>query len=226
MTLVDPANVRLEAGWKAALADEFAKPYFAAIKAELIRARDAGETIYPPARLIFNAFEQAPFDRVRVVIIGQDPYHQPGQAMGLSFSVPQGVRVPPSLVNIYKELERSIPGYRRPAHGDLTHWAEQGVLLLNASLTVLHGQAASHANIGWQQFTDAAIAALSAQERPVIFLLWGNFAKKKAALIDAGRHYVLTAPHPSPLAQGFIGCGHFAETNRILAERGEAPIVW
>ena len=226
MITVEPDKVRLEAGWKAALAAEFAQPYFAAIKAELLRARDQGETIYPPARLIFNAFAQTPFEQVRVVIIGQDPYHQPGQAMGLSFSVPQGVRIPPSLLNIYKELERSIPGYQRPAHGDLTHWAEQGVLLLNASLTVLHGQAASHAHIGWQQFTDAAISALSARDKPVVFLLWGNFAKKKAELIDSNRHFVLTAPHPSPLARGFIGCGHFVETNRILAECGETPIQW
>lgn len=226
MSGVEMDKVRLEAGWKAALAAEFAKPYFAQIKAELLRARDAGEVVYPPPRLIFNAFDQAPFAAVRVVIIGQDPYHQPGQAMGLSFSVPQGVRVPPSLLNIYKELERSIPGYRRPAHGDLTHWAAQGVLLLNASLTVLQGRAASHAHIGWQQFTDAAIAALSAREKPVVFLLWGNFAKKKAALIDASRHYVLCAAHPSPLAQGFVGCGHFAETNRILQQCGEAPIAW
>lgn len=226
MQAVDPENVRIEAGWKAALADEFAQPYFAHIKAELLRAREAGETIFPPARLIFNAFDQTPFDRVRVVILGQDPYHNVGQAMGLSFSVPQGVRVPPSLLNIYKELERSIPGWQRPAHGDLSAWAAQGVLLLNASLTVLQGRAGSHADIGWQRFTDAAIAALSAQPRPVIFLLWGNFARKKATLIDGSRHHILTAPHPSPLARGFIGCDHFAQTNRILQERGEAAITW
>ena len=226
MSVVDLANVRLEAGWKAALAEEFRKPYFAQIKTELLRARDAGETIFPPARLIFNAFEQTPFDKVRVVILGQDPYHNVGQAMGLSFSVPQGVRIPPSLLNIYKELERTIPGYQRPAHGDLSAWAAQGVLLLNASLTVLQGQAGSHAQIGWQQFTDAAIAALSARPQPVIFLLWGAFAKKKADLINPRLHHILTAPHPSPLARGFIGCGHFADTNRILQERGELPIQW
>lgn len=226
MTPIDPDNVRLEAGWKAALAQEFTQPYFAQIKQELVRARDAGATIFPPARLIFNAFEQTPFDQVRVVILGQDPYHKAGQAMGLSFSVPQGVRVPPSLLNIYKELERTIPGWQRPGHGDLSAWAAQGVLLLNASLTVLEGQAASHAQIGWQRFTDAAITALSAQERPIIFLLWGAFAKKKADLIDPRRHHILTAPHPSPLARGFIGCGHFVETNRILSERGDTPIKW
>lgn len=226
MTAINLDHIRLETGWKTALAQEFTQPYFADIKQTLINARDAGVTIYPPARLIFNAFDKTPFDRVRVVILGQDPYHKAGQAMGLSFSVPQGVRVPPSLINIYKELERSLPGWQRPKHGDLSAWAEQGVLLLNASLTVIEGQAASHANIGWQRFTDAAIRALSAQNRPIIFLLWGAFAKKKAEHIDAKRHHILTAPHPSPLARGFIGCNHFVDTNRILEARGDTPIQW
>lgn len=224
---VDPHSVNIEAGWKSALYDQFSAPYFAQIKQTLLDAKAAGKRIYPPGRLIFNAFDSTPFADVRVVIIGQDPYHRCGQAMGLSFSVPQGVAVPPSLRNIYKELARSIAGYQVPNHGDLSAWAKQGVLLLNASLTVEEGKAGSHAGIGWQQFTDAAISALSAERSGIIFLLWGNFAKQKARLIDTGKHHILSAVHPSPMAGGaFIGCDHFAETNRILEARGECPINW
>ena len=224
---VDPEQVAIESGWKRALYDEFSAPYFSAIKQNLLEAKNAGKVIYPPGKQIFNAFDRTPFDQVRVVIIGQDPYHRRGQAMGLSFSVPQGVTVPPSLKNIYKELARSIEGFSVPKHGDLSAWAEQGVLLLNASLTVEEGNAGSHSRIGWQQFTNAAIARLSEQREGIIFLLWGNFAKQKAALIDHSKHHILTAVHPSPLAGGaFIGCGHFAETNRILQARGEQPINW
>lgn len=224
---VDPEQVAIESGWKSALYSEFSAPYFAKIKQHLLEAKNAGKVIYPPGKLIFNAFDRTPFDQVRVVIIGQDPYHRRGQAMGLSFSVPQGITVPPSLKNIYKELVRSIEGFHIPNHGDLSAWAEQGVLLLNTSLTVEEGHAGSHARIGWQQFTNAAITQLSEQRHGIIFLLWGNFAKQKATLIDQNKHHILTAVHPSPLAGGaFIGCNHFAETNRILQARGEAPINW
>lgn len=224
---VDPEQVSIEPGWKQALHDEFAAPYFAGIKQKLLEAKASGAHIYPPGKLIFNAFDRTPFEQVRVVIIGQDPYHRHGQAMGLSFSVPQGIAIPPSLKNIYKELARSIEGFQIPNHGDLSAWADQGVLLLNASLTVEEGKAGSHARIGWQQFTDAAITSLSNQREGIIFLLWGNFAKQKANLIDHSKHHILTAVHPSPLAGGaFIGCGHFAETNRILLSRGEQPINW
>jgi uracil-DNA glycosylase len=219
-------QIQIEAGWKAALADEFGQPYFAAIKQFLLQARSAGKVIYPPGSLIFNAFNQTPFDQVKVVIIGQDPYHNPGEAMGLSFSVPRGVRVPPSLGNIYRELERSL-GVTPPNHGDLTAWAAQGVLLLNAMLTVEARQPASHQKIGWQQFTDAAIRRLSEQREGIIFMLWGNFAKNKRALIDESRHHVLVAAHPSPLAgNAFQGCGHFAEANTILTGQGKTPIDW
>lgn len=226
-TTINPDSVQIEASWKAALANTFAQPYFAGIKQTLLTARQQGRAVYPPGRLIFNAFDTTPLPDVKVVIIGQDPYHQPQQAMGLSFSVPQGVRVPPSLKNIYKELARSVDGFQVPPHGDLTAWAQQGVFLLNAVLTVEHGRAASHAKIGWQQFTDAVIRTLSAQREGVIFMLWGNFAKKKAALIDADRHHILTAVHPSPLAGGgFQGCDHFAQANRLLAAQGKDAIDW
>lgn len=216
-------DVRLEAEWKNALAAEFVKPYFAEIKSALLNAQAAGVVTYPPNRLIFNALNQTPLSRVRVVILGQDPYHGAGQAMGLSFSVPRGVAIPPSLRNIYKELERTIPNFQIPKHGDLTAWTNQGVLLLNASLTVEAGKAGSHAKLGWQTFTDAIIKTISDQRDGVVFLLWGNFAKAKALLIDPNRHHILTAVHPSPLAGGgFIGCNHFAETNQLL----NTPIDW
>ncbi len=224
---IDPEQVRIEASWKAALRDEFAAPYFLEIKKALLQAKADGKTVYPPNRLLFNAFQRTPFDRVRVVILGQDPYHQPGQAMGLSFSVPAGVKVPPSLNNIYKELARTEPGFVRPSHGDLSAWTDQGVLLLNAALTVEAGKAGSHSKIGWIPFTDAVIRRLSEGREGLIFLLWGNFAKEKAKLIDGQRHHILTAVHPSPLAGGgFVGCGHFHQVNEILRARGETPINW
>jgi uracil-DNA glycosylase len=220
------ANIQIEEGWKAALADEFEQPYFAAIKQFLVHEKQAGKIIYPPGPLIFNAFNQTPFAQVRVVVLGQDPYHNPGEAMGLSFSVPRGVRVPPSLHNIYRELQTSLD-IVPAAHGDLTHWAQQGVLLLNAMLTVEARQPASHQKIGWQQFTDAAIRRLSEQREGLIFMLWGNFAKNKKVLIDLERHHVLEAAHPSPLAgNAFQGCGHFATANQVLENQGLAPIDW
>lgn len=224
---INPSTVQIEASWKAALANEFAQPYFTHIKQTLLTAKQQGAVVYPPGKLIFNAFNATPLSDVKVVIIGQDPYHQPQQAMGLSFSVPQGVRVPPSLKNIYKELARSIDGFVIPQHGDLTAWSQQGVFLLNAVLTVEQGKAASHSKIGWQQFTDAVIRTISDQREGVIFMLWGNFAKKKAALIDSNKHHVLTAVHPSPLAgNGFQGCNHFVRANALLVQQGEAPIDW
>lgn len=220
------ANVQIEESWKRVLADEFSQPYFASIKAFLLQEKQAGKTIYPPGPLIFNAFNQTPFDQVKVVILGQDPYHNPGEAMGLSFSVPKGVRVPPSLQNIYKEIQSSL-GIAPPTHGDLTAWAQQGVLLLNAMLTVQARTPASHQKIGWQNFTDAVIRHLSAEKEGVVFMLWGNFAKQKKALIDQSKHYVLEAAHPSPLAgNAFQGCGHFAAANEVLEKQGKAPIDW
>lgn len=219
-------NVQIEESWKKILADEFQKDYFSNIKKVLLEAKEAGKTIYPPGPLIFNAFNKTPFHQVKVVILGQDPYHNPGEAMGLCFSVPQGVRTPPSLVNIYKELQSEL-GFQPPKHGDLSHWAEQGVLLLNAILTVEARQPASHQKIGWQTFTDAVIQAISQHSDGVVFLLWGNFAKSKKPLIDDSKHYVLEAAHPSPLAgNAFQGCGHFAYTNEILKKQGKGPIDW
>jgi uracil-DNA glycosylase len=221
-----PANVQIEASWKEVLADEFGQPYFAAIKTFLVQEKQAGKTVFPPGPLIFSAFNQTPFDAVKVVILGQDPYHNPGEAMGLCFSVPKGVRVPPSLVNIYKEIKSEL-GIEPPKHGDLSHWAAQGVLLLNAMLTVEAGKPASHQKIGWQTFTDAVIRRISEQKEGVVFLLWGNFARGKKALIDQERHYVLEAAHPSPLAgDAFQGCGHFARANEMLEKQGKMPIDW
>ena len=219
-------NVRIEEGWKKALADEFQQPYFAAIKQFLVTEMRAGKKIYPPGSLIFNAFDQTPFDQVKVVIIGQDPYHNPGEAMGLCFSVPKGVRVPPSLKNVYKELHRDL-GFQIPNHGDLSNWAKQGVFLLNAMLTVEHKKAGSHKKIGWQQFTDAVIRTISEQHEGVVFMLWGNFAKNKKALIDEMKHYVLESAHPSPLAgNAFQECGHFSKANELLAKQGKEGIDW
>lgn len=218
-------KVQLDSSWKTALGDNL--HLLAPIKAELLHAKARGEIVYPPNSMIFNAFNKTSFDRVKAVIIGQDPYHGEGQAMGLSFSVPKGVRIPPSLINIYKELARTTPNFSMPNHGDLSAWAAQGVLLLNASLTVCANQAGSHSKIGWQAFTDAAISALSKQRQHIVFMLWGNFAKAKAPLIDASRHLILTAVHPSPLAGGkFIGCNHFQQTNAYLIAHGYAPINW
>jgi uracil-DNA glycosylase len=219
-------SVQIEESWKAVLADEFQQPYFSAIKQFLVAQKTAGKTIFPPGPLIFSAFDTTPFEQVRVVILGQDPYHNPGEAMGLSFSVPKGVRVPPSLLNIYREMARDL-GIEQPRHGDLSQWAQQGVLLLNAMLTVEAHKAGSHKDIGWQKFTDAVIARISEQKSGVIFMLWGNFAKSKRSIIDADRHFVLEAAHPSPLAgNAFQGCGHFSKANELLQQQGLPPINW
>lgn len=219
-------EVKLEQGWKEHLSDEFNKPYFQNIRKCLQLAKDSGKTCYPPGPQIFNAFNSTPFDKVKVVILGQDPYHQPNQAMGLSFSVPKGIAIPASLRNIYIELNRDL-GIPIPKHGDLTNWAEQGVFLLNAILTVEGNQAASHKNIGWDIFTDKVISVLSENKDGLIFLLWGNFAKSKKYLIDQSKHYILEAVHPSPLAGGkFIGCGHFSKTNELLAKNSKTTIDW
>ena len=219
-------DVRIEQSWKNALAAEFEKPYFASLVRFLHEEKAAGKVIYPPGSLIFRAFDLTPVDQVKVVILGQDPYHNPGEAMGLSFSVPDGVRMPPSLRNIYKEIETDL-GIRMSGRPNLESWARQGVLLLNSFLTVEAGRAASHRDIGWQEFTDAVIRYLSDHCDGIVFLLWGNFAKAKAALIDTSRHHVLTAAHPSPLAGGaFFGCRHFSQTNQILVSEGKTPINW
>lgn len=219
-------DVKIEASWKEALKEEFEKPYFAQLAARLHEEKRAGKVIYPPGPLIFNAFNLTPIDKVKVVIIGQDPYHNPGQAEGLSFSVPHGIVPPPSLKNIYKEIESDL-GIRVNKDGSLTSWAEQGVFLLNAILTVRAGEAASHSRIGWSEFTDAVISILSERKRGLVFLLWGNFARSKKMLIDTSRHTVLEAAHPSPLAGGaFFGCRHFSKTNAILEAEGLSPIDW
>lgn len=219
-------SVKMEESWKTALKAEFEQPYFQAITTFLRKEIAAGKTIYPPGPLIFNAFNTTPFDEVKVVILGQDPYIKPGEAMGLSFSVPKGVRVPPSLQNIYKELKEDL-ACPIPSHGDLTKWAEQGVFLLNASLTVERGNSNSHAKIGWHTFTDAVIKTLSDKKEGLVFMLWGNFAKQKAALIDRFRHLVLEAAHPSPLAGGaYSGSRHFSKANEFLAKEGKPTIDW
>ena len=219
-------DVRMEAGWKAALKDEFDKPYFQVLAARLHGEKRDGCTIYPPGGLIFRAFELTPLDEVRVVILGQDPYHGAGQAMGLSFSVPDGVPAPPSLKNIFREIETDL-GITMSGRTNLEPWARQGVLLLNAVLTVRAGQAASHSSYGWMEFTDAVIRCINERCSGVVFLLWGNFARSKRDLIDTSRHYVLEAAHPSPLARGaFFGCRHFSRTNAILASQGKTPVNW
>ncbi len=219
-------EVRIEPSWKAALQGEFDKPYFASLVQYLHAEKASGQTVFPPGREIFKAFELTPVQDVKVVILGQDPYHGFGQAMGLSFSVPDGVPAPPSLKNIFREIEPDL-GIRMSGRPNLEPWARQGVLLLNAILTVRAGQAASHSRIGWQEFTDAVIKYISDNCEGVVFLLWGNFARSKKALIDTSRHYVLEAAHPSPLAGGaFFGCRHFSKTNEILASQGKAPIDW
>ncbi len=219
-------DVRIHPSWKTALAHEFEQPYFQGIAAFLKKAKADGRTIYPPGPLIFNAFDTTPFARVKVVILGQDPYHNPGEAMGLSFSVPKGVRIPPSLRNIYQELHTDL-GLPIPTHGDLTAWAEQGVFLLNAMLTVERNQPRSHHKIGWQHFTDAVIRTLSNEREHLVFMLWGGFARKKNLLIDNAKHLVLEAAHPSPLAGGaFFGCKHFSKANQYLQANGQDPVDW
>ena len=222
---IDIDKVKIEPSWKEILKEDFLSPNFARVKENFLRAKAAGE-VYPPNALIFNAFNLTPFNAVKVVILGQDPYHGAGQAMGLSFSVPRGVKIPPSLQNIYKEIYDDL-GIAEPNSGDLSYWAKQGVLLLNATLSVSAEQANSHSGFGWQEFTDAAISKLSERARNVVFMLWGNPAKAKASLIDASRHLALTAAHPSPLARGaFFGCRHFSKANLYLAQHGKAPIDW
>ena len=219
-------DVKIENSWKEALAPEFEKPYFASLVQYLHAEKAGGKVIYPPGGQIFKAFELTPVQNVRVVILGQDPYHEYGQAMGLSFSVPKGVATPPSLNNIFKEIESDL-GIHMSGSPDLTPWARQGVLLLNAILTVRQHQAASHSGIGWAQFTDAVIKYISDNLSGVVFMLWGNFARSKAALVDRSRHLVLEAAHPSPLARGaFFGCRHFSQANEWLSSHGCAPIDW
>ena len=220
-------NVRIEEQWKQVLADEFDKDYFRNLVAYLHREKDSGALIYPPGPLIFNAFSLTPFNDVKVVILGQDPYHNPGQAHGLSFSVPDGVALPPSLRNIYKEIESDLKISMKGRNGNLTGWARQGVFLLNAILTVRAYNAASHSKIGWTNFTDSVIRILSERKSGLVFMLWGNFARSKKALIDSSRHLVLEAAHPSPLAGGaFFGCRHFSQCNSYLLSNGLSPIDW
>ncbi|MGB3524456.1 MAG: uracil-DNA glycosylase [Flavobacteriales bacterium] len=222
----DPPQVPdIDPGWSERLRMEFSAPYFSDLKRFLVQERET-HTVYPRGGDILRAFQLTPFEAVRVVILGQDPYHGPGQAHGLSFSVPHGIATPPSLQNIFKEIQRDIG--TKPSGGDLSSWAAQGVLLLNATLTVRAGEAASHQGQGWERFTDAAIKALSSDRSGLIFMLWGRHAQAKEALIDGERHYVLKAPHPSPLSahRGFIGCGHFSAANEILMAQGGAPITW
>lgn len=220
-------RIRLEPGWKARIGDYLDRPEMRALSEFLRSEKRAGKVIYPPGPEIFAAFDHTPFEAVRVVILGQDPYHGPGQAHGLCFSVRPGVPVPPSLDNIFKEIHRDL-GLPRPDHGCLTPWADRGVLLLNAVLTVERGQAGSHQGKGWEGFTDAAIEALNHEREGLVFLLWGSYAQRKGRLIDTRRHQVLTAVHPSPLSahRGFIGCGHFSAANAWLQEQGRQPIDW
>ncbi|SDK08950.1 Uracil-DNA glycosylase [Pseudomonas delhiensis] len=220
-------RIKLEESWKSALREEFDKPYMRELGEFLRREKAAGKVIYPPGPLIFNALNSTPLDKVKVVIIGQDPYHGPGQAHGLCFSVQPGVPAPPSLQNIYKELQRDL-NIPIPSHGYLQHWAEQGVLLLNTSLTVEHSRAGSHAQAGWQHFTDRVIEVVNERCDGVVFLLWGSHAQSKQKLIDPRKHLILKSAHPSPLSayRGFLGNGHFSRTNKFLEQNGKAPIDW
>jgi uracil-DNA glycosylase len=219
-------NPQIEEGWKQVLMDEFQSPYFNELKAFLVEEKKK-YTIYPPGRLIFNAFQHTPFDRVKVVILGQDPYHGKGQAHGLCFSVPQGIRQPPSLVNIFKELHSDL-GIPVPDHGNLEKWADQGVLLINATLTVRDSQAGSHQKKGWETFTNRVIETVSTHKNGIVFLLWGRYAQAKESLIDGSRHLVLKSAHPSPLSayNGFYGCKHFSRTNEYLEQQGLTGIDW
>jgi uracil-DNA glycosylase len=220
-------EVKIDDSWKDILSPLFEKDYFPQIVSHLKAEKALKNTIYPKGSLIFNAFNQTPFDKVKVVILGQDPYHNPGQAMGLSFSVPAGIKIPPSLMNIYKELNKDI-GMPIPNAGDLTSWANQGVLLLNAALTVRADEPGSHAKIGWMKFTDDVIKILSKEKSRLVFLLWGNFAGQKQILIDNSKHKILKAAHPSPLSahNGFFGCKHFSATNEYLVQHNKNPINW
>lgn len=218
----------LEPSWLNVLEGEFEKPYMKSLKSFLLEEKQKGFTVYPKNADIFNAFNHTPFENVKVVILGQDPYHGQGQAHGLSFSVQKGIVVPPSLKNMYKELAEEFPDYKIPNHGDLTAWADQGVLLLNATLTVRAHEAGSHQNKGWETFTDHVISVLSAKRTGLVFLLWGRYAQQKESLIDTKKHFVLKAAHPSPFSayNGFFGSKHFAKTNEILKKEGLTPIDW
>jgi uracil-DNA glycosylase len=220
-------EIRLEPGWKARLEDEFGQPYMIALRQFLLDRKRAGAVIYPPGPLIFNALDSTPFDVVRVVVLGQDPYHGPGQAHGLCFSVPDGATPPPSLLNIFREIQDDL-GCQPPPGGNLQAWADQGVLLLNAVLTVERGQAGAHQSKGWECFTDRIVRELNDHRDGLVFLLWGSYALKKGAVIDRERHLVLTAPHPSPLSahRGFFGCRHFSKSNAWLEQHGREPIRW
>ena len=219
--------VKIDHSWYEALKEQFEAPYFAQLKEFLVAERQQ-YTCYPPGSKIFNAFDSTPLDKVKVVILGQDPYHEPGQAMGLCFSVPDGVQVPPSLVNIIKEINDDLGMQIPTSKGDLSGWARQGVLLLNATLTVRAHRAGSHQHQGWEEFTDAAIKAVNDKRRGVVFLLWGSYAIAKRKLIDPNKHFILTAPHPSPLSayRGFFGCRHFSRANDLLRQQGQEPIDW
>lgn len=233
MDSIQLENVQIPDDWKSLLASEILSPYFATIKQNYIAARKQGQIIYPLAKNIFYAFHLTPLATTKVIILGQDPYHGSSvidgetipQAMGLSFSVPKCLPIPPSLHNIYKELNQSL-GITPPAHGDLTNWAKQGVLLLNAILSVEAHRPASHKHFGWENFSDGVIRALSTHKEHLVFMLWGNYAKKKATLIDSSKHKVITAPHPSPLAHGFVGSGVFVKANEYLQSVGHTPIAW
>lgn len=221
-------DVDIHPSWKSVLKSAFDQPYFEQLASFLKTEKALGKPIFPPGPLIFHAFNCTPFDAVKVVIIGQDPYHGLGQAHGLSFSVPNGIKVPPSLKNIFKELETDIGIPYQASNGNLVHWANQGVLLLNAALTVRAGEPFSHAKYGWADFTDAVISTISDKKSNVVFLLWGKFAQEKIALINQSSHYVLTAAHPSPFSadKGFFGCRHFSKTNQLLMKNGSTPIDW
>ena len=223
MQSVDP---RIHHSWKEVLSEEFASPYFASLKEYLVNEKKH-HIVYPPGNLIFNAFDKTPFEKVKVVILGQDPYHGPGQAHGLCFSVPYGIAPPPSLVNIFKELQNYL-GSPVPNHGNLEKWAEQGVFLINATLTVRANQAGSHQGKGWELFTDAVIQKISEQKENIVFILWGNFARAKKTLINGNKHCILQAAHPSPLSayNGFFGCRHFSLTNSYLEKNNISPVDW
>ncbi|EAI0689802.1 TPA: uracil-DNA glycosylase [Campylobacter coli] len=219
-------DIKINDDWKEFLKEEFSKNYFLEIKKRYIQALNNNAIIYPPANLTFNAFNLTPLDGLKIVLLGQDPYHQPNQAMGLSFSVPYGVKIPPSLLNIYKELKTDL-NIEPSKSGDLSSWAKQGILLLNSILSVEAGKPASHSSWGWQEFSDAVISKLSLEKSGLIFMLWGNYAKSKKALIDTSKHFILEAAHPSPLARtGFLGCKHFSKANEILRNLGKNPINW
>lgn len=223
MQTIDP---KIEEGWKSVLMDQFQSPYFRTLK-EFLQEEKKKYTVYPPGRLIFNAFQRTPFNRVKVVILGQDPYHGKGQAHGLCFSVPRGIPQPPSLVNILRELQNDLD-LPLPDHGNLEKWTDQGVLLINATLTVREGQAGSHQNRGWETFTNRVIEVISEKKPGTVFLLWGRFARAKESLIDGNSHLILKAAHPSPLSahNGFFGCRHFSKTNAYLEEQGKTGIDW